>query len=40
LPTAIRPVPRHHAHCGARLDYAEGWPAITDIDGEVRFEGR
>ncbi|MDT3668719.1 MAG: YhdP family protein [Aromatoleum sp.] len=24
---------------GARLDYAEGWPAITDIDGEVRFEG-
>ncbi|WP_407279914.1 YhdP family protein [Aromatoleum evansii] len=24
---------------GARLDYAEGWPSITDIDGEVRFEG-
>lgn len=24
---------------GARLDYAEGWPAITDIDGELRFEG-
>ncbi|WP_332675649.1 YhdP family protein [Aromatoleum sp.] len=24
---------------GARLDYAEGWPAITDIDGEIRFEG-
>lgn len=24
---------------GARLDYAEGWPSITGIDGEVRFEG-
>ena len=24
---------------GASLDYAEGWPAITDIHGEVRFEG-
>ncbi|NMG44472.1 TIGR02099 family protein [Aromatoleum toluvorans] len=24
---------------GARLDYAEGWPSITNIDGEVRFEG-
>ena len=24
---------------GATLDYAEGWPAITDIDGEVRVEG-
>ncbi len=21
------------------LDYAPGWPAITDIDGDVRFEG-
>ncbi|WP_050414801.1 YhdP family protein [Azoarcus sp. CIB] len=24
---------------GARLDYAEGWPSITNIDGEVRFDG-
>ncbi|AYH42836.1 YhdP family protein [Azoarcus sp. DN11] len=24
---------------GARLDYAEDWPSITNIDGEVRFEG-
>ena len=24
---------------GAALDYAPGWPAITDIDGDVRFEG-
>ena len=24
---------------GATLDYAAGWPAVTDIDGEVRFEG-
>ncbi|CAI06639.1 probable transmembrane protein [Aromatoleum aromaticum EbN1] len=24
---------------GASLDYAEGWPAITDIHGEVRFDG-
>ncbi len=23
---------------GARLDYAEGWPAIEGIDGELRFE--
>lgn len=23
----------------ARLDYAPGWPAIDDIDGELRFEG-
>jgi len=25
---------------GATLDYADGWPAMTDIDGEVRFDGR
>lgn len=25
---------------GVGLDYAEGWPAIDDIDGELRFEGR
>jgi len=24
---------------GAQLDYAEGWPGITDIDGELLFEG-
>ncbi|HRD32612.1 MAG TPA: DUF3971 domain-containing protein, partial [Rhodocyclaceae bacterium] len=24
---------------GANLDYADKWPAITDIDGEIRFEG-
>lgn len=24
---------------GVRLDYAEGWPSITNIDGEVRFDG-
>ncbi|THF62283.1 TIGR02099 family protein [Pseudothauera nasutitermitis] len=24
---------------GARLDYAEGWPSIEGIDGELRFEG-
>jgi uncharacterized protein (TIGR02099 family) len=24
---------------GARLDYAKGWPAIHDINGELRFEG-
>src|SRR5574338_36487 len=24
---------------GARLDYAEGWPAIDAIDGELLFEG-
>lgn len=24
---------------GARLDYAEGWPGIADIDGELLFEG-
>jgi uncharacterized protein (TIGR02099 family) len=24
---------------GATLNYAEGWPAITDIDGELLFEG-
>ncbi|PTD95019.1 YhdP family protein [Pseudothauera lacus] len=24
---------------GARLEYAEGWPAIEGIDGELRFEG-
>jgi uncharacterized protein YhdP len=23
----------------ALLDYAKGWPEITDIDGDVRFEG-
>jgi uncharacterized protein (TIGR02099 family) len=23
---------------GAKLDYAEGWPGITDIDGELLFE--
>ncbi|MBL8445539.1 MAG: TIGR02099 family protein [Zoogloeaceae bacterium] len=24
---------------GANLDYADAWPAITGIDGEIRFEG-
>jgi uncharacterized protein (TIGR02099 family) len=24
---------------GARLDYADGWPPITDIDGDYLFEG-
>jgi uncharacterized protein (TIGR02099 family) len=24
---------------GATLDYAAGWPAVSDIDGEVRFDG-
>jgi len=24
---------------GAKLDYATGWPGITDIDGELLFEG-
>lgn len=24
---------------GAQLDYASGWPGITDIDGELLFEG-
>lgn len=24
---------------GAKLDYAAGWPGITDIDGELLFEG-
>mgnify|MGYP001179611315 CR=1 FL=1 len=24
---------------GATLDYATGWPAVTDIDGEIRFDG-
>ncbi|MFO1414012.1 MAG: YhdP family protein [Burkholderiales bacterium] len=24
---------------GVTLDYAEGWPAITDLDATVRFEG-
>ena len=23
----------------AALDYADGWPGVTDIDGDVRFEG-